>query len=154
MKEQLMKLPKAIQKQIMIKLVGGVLFLFLFIIILACFGDLYFCLPCLLLSGFLFVNGGRLFYNGANGNYICIGGICETIEKSGIRKRIRSISLTFEQNRIRIPIWQRMKTLSVGDTVIVYVSDKTPVYEQEEGYVICSYYALETKKESGQNGNR
>lgn len=149
MREQLAKLPKAIQKQVMVKLVGGVLFLFLFIVILVCFWDMYFCFPCLLLSGFLFVNGGRLFYNGVSGNYICIEGICKNIEKSGIRKRIRSISLTLEQNRLRIPVWQRMKTLSVGDTVIVYVSDKTPVYEQEDSYIICSYYALEIKKESG-----
>ncbi|BCZ37856.1 hypothetical protein GVanDAA622_25470 [Enterococcus faecium] len=47
---------------------------------------------------------------------------------------------------MKIPIRQRMKVLSIGDTVIIYLSDKTPVYEHEGSYMICSYYALGTKK--------
>lgn len=151
MREQFEKLPKAIQKQVIIRLAGGSVFLFLFFVILVCFRDLYFGLPCLILSVFLFVNGGWLFYNGVSGNYVCVEGICEEIEKFGIRKRIRSIRIALEQNSLKIPIRQRMKTLAVGDTVTVYVSDKMPVYEHEDGYMICSYYALEIKKECDRN---
>lgn len=146
MREQFDKLPKTIQNQIIIRFAGGVLFVFLFVVILICFRDMYFYLPCLVFSAFLFANGGFLFYNGIKGNYICIEGICENIETFGIKRKIRSISITLDENSIKIPIRQRMKRLSVGDTVIVYVSDKTPVYEYENGYMICSYYALETKK--------
>ena len=151
MKKQFEKLPKAIQKQVIIRFAGGAIFLFLFFVILACFRDLYSCLPCLIISVFLFVNGGGLFYNGVSGNYVCVAGVCEEIEKFGIRKRIRSIRIVFEQSKLKIPIRQRMKTLAVGDTVIVYVSDKTPVYEYEDGYMICSYYALEIEKECNRN---
>ena len=47
-----------------------------------------------------------------------------------------------------------MKTLSAGDTVLVYVSDRAPVYERGDGYLLCDYYALEVKKECGQNESR
>ena len=146
MREQFDKLPKTIQNQIIIRIAGGIVFFILFFIILIRFRDKYFYLPCLLFSGFLLVNGGVLFFNCASGNYICVEGVCESIEKFGIRRKIRSISITVDNSRVKIPIRQRMKALSIGDTVIVYVSDKTPVYEYENGYMICSYYALETKK--------
>ncbi len=147
MKTQFNKLPKIIQNQIIIRIAAGIVFFVLFFIILLCFRDKYFYLPCLLFSAFLLVNGGVLLFNCINGNYICIEGVCESVEKFGIRRRIRNISISVDNSRVKIPIRQRMKSLSVGDTVIVYVSDKTPVYEHENGYMICSYYALEIKKE-------
>lgn len=147
MRAQFNKLPKIIQNQIIIRIAAGIVFFVLFFIILICFLDKYFYLPCLLFSAFLLVNGGVLFYNCVSGNYISIEGVCESVEKFGIRRRIRSISIRVDNNKVKIPIRQRMKSLSVGDTVIAYVSDKTPVYEHDAGYMICSYYALEIKKE-------
>ena len=146
MKERFYELPVPLQKQIAIRLVGGAVFLLLFIIILLGFQDFYFSLPCLLLSGFLLINGIRLCYNSFAGNYMCIQGTCEKIETSGIRKRTKGIWVQLEENIVKIPIRQRMKTLSIGDTVIIYLSDKTPVYEHESGYMICSYYALGTEQ--------
>lgn len=147
MRAQFNKLPKIIQNQIIIRIAAGIVFFILFIIILICFRDKYFYLPSLLFSAFLLINGGALFYNCVSGNYICIEGVCESVEKFGIRRKIRSISIIVDNNKVKIPIRQRMKSLSVGDTVIAYVSEKTPVYEHDNGYMICSYYALEIKKE-------
>nr|WP_300563499.1 hypothetical protein [uncultured Acetatifactor sp.] len=48
---------------------------------------------------------------------------------------------------IEMPVRHRIRNLNKGDTVIVYLSEKTPVYEQENGYMVCSYYALEIGKE-------
>lgn len=146
MKEKFYGLPAPLQKQIAIRIAGGAVFLLLFVSILLGFRDFYFSLPCLLLSGFLLINGIRLCYNSFAGNYMCIQGICEKIETVGIRKRIRGIWVQLEGNAVKIPIRQRMKVLSIGDTVIIYLSDKTPVYEHEGSYMICSYYALGTKK--------
>ena len=132
MKERFYELPAPLQKQIAIRIVGGAVFLLLFVIILLGFRDFYFSLPCLLLSGFLLINGIRLCYNSFAGNYMCIQGTCEKIQLEG--------------NVVKIPIRQRMKVLSIGDTVIIYLSDKTPVYEHEGNYMICSYYALGIEK--------
>ena len=139
MKERFYELPAPLQKQIAIRIVGGAVFLLLFVIILLGFRDFYFSLPCLLLSGFLLINGIRLCYNSFAGN-------CEKIETVGLRKRTKGIWVQLEGNVVKIPIRQRMKVLSIGDTVIIYLSDKTPVYEHEGNYMICSYYALGIEK--------
>lgn len=154
MKEKFYSLPKPLQKQILIRSGAGMVFLLLLVIILICFHDLYFCLPCLLLSGFLLINGGCLLYSGSKGSYIRIQGTCEQIEAFGIRKRIRSIRIAFDGYTVKIPVRQRMKRLSTGDTVIVYLSEKTPVYEQDGEYMVCSYYALETEKGCNQVGSK
>ena len=154
MRKKFGELPVPLQKQIAVRLVGGAVFLFLFAVILLGFRDFYFSLPCLLLSGFLLINGIRLCYNSFAGDYMCIQGICEKIEMSGIRKRIKGIWVQLEGNVVKIPIRQRMKALSIGDTVIIYLSDKTPVYEQEGSYMICSYYALGTEKRGNSNGSK
>ena len=89
MKERFYELPAPLQKQIAIRIVGGAVFLLLFVIILLGFRDFYFSLPCLLLSGFLLINGIRLCYNSFAGNYMCIQGTCEKIETVGLRKRTK-----------------------------------------------------------------
>lgn len=154
MKEKLNTLPKPLQKQIVFQLGAGTMFLLLMTLIWILFADVYFTLPCLLLSGFLLVNGGRLFYIGSKGSYVCVCGVCERIDTFGIRKRIKSIDIAFDGYVVRIPILQRMKRLSLGDTVIVYLSEKAPVYEQDGTYMICSYYALEAKRRCNQNGSK
>ncbi len=154
MKEKLNALPKSLQKQVVFQLGAGIIFLLLTALIWILSEDVYFGLPCLLLSGFLLANGGRLFYIGSKGSYICIRGTCEQIDTFGIRKRIRSIDIAFDGYLVKIPIHQRMKRLSIGDTVIVYLSEKAPVYEQDGAYMVCYYYALETEKGCNQNGSK
>lgn len=154
MKEKLNMLPKSLQKQVLIRLAAGAVFLLLMIVIFIYSRDLYFALPCALLSGYLLINGSWLFYHGYHGEYVRIRGICEEIETVGLRKRIKSIRIAFDGYSVRIPVHQRIKRLAVGDTVIVYLSEKTPVYEQDGGYMICGYDALETEKGCNQNESR
>ena len=154
MRERFKQLPEALQKQVLTRFGIGVLFLLLFLIIVFCFRDLYLSLPCLLFAGFLIASGGCLFYNGLMGKYVRIQGICNQVETTGIRKRIRYIYITMEQSIVKLPVRQRMKNLAVGDTIIIYLSDREPVYEQDNGYLVCSYFALERRKEEReQHGN-
>ncbi len=151
MRERFCGLPEPLQKQAAVRIAGGMLFLFLFAAILIGFRDFYFSLPCLLFSGFLLISGLKLCYNSLAGDYMCVQGICEGIETTGIRKRIKGILVRLEGNKLRIPVRQGMKKLSVGDTVIIYLSDRTPVYEQDGDYMICSYYALGMEKRGNQD---
>ena len=151
MKKKFDGLPAPLQKQIAVRLAGGVVFLFLFAVILIGFRDFYFALPCLLFSGFLLISGLKLCYNSLTGDYMCVQGVCEGIETASVRKRIKAILVRLEGSTVKIPVRQGMKALSVGDTVIIYLSDRTPVYERDGGYMICSYYALDMKKRGNQN---
>lgn len=152
MKERFKQIPAVLQKQILLRFTVGVLFLILFAVILFYFRDYYLYLPCLVFAGFLIVNGGLLFYNSLIGNYICVQGVCEQIEVIGFRKRVKEIYVGLDQNTLRIVIKHRIKRIAVGDTIIVYLSDKTPVYEQHDGYMVCSYYAIEIKKGEQSDG--
>lgn len=148
MKERFKGHPVALQKQILYRLGLAAVFLLLFFIMWLEFTDEpYLYVPCLLIALFLSVDGGLLLFNTLKKKYLAIEGKCEYIEVTGIRKRVKSVTLIVGFNRLIIPIRQRMKRLAVGDTVIVYVSDKAPVYEYENGYVIDSYYAIEYRKE-------
>jgi len=73
--------------------------------------------------------------------------MCEQIETTGIRKRVKSICISIEKNMLRIPVRRRAKSIFRGDTVVLYLSDKIPVYEKDGEYMIYNYYALEIKKE-------
>lgn len=146
MRDKFRQLPEVLQRQILTRFVSGIIFLFFFIVIQICFADIYFSLPCLLFGGVIIVNGGWLLYNSLQGNYICVQGICEQVETTGIRKRVKSICVNIDKSMLHIPVKRRLRDVTHGDTVILYLSDKTPVYEKDNGYMICSYYALEIKK--------
>lgn len=152
MKERFKQIPEELQKQILLRFLVGVLFLILFVVILFCFWDYYLYLPCLFFAGYLIVNGAALFYNSIIGNYICVQGVCEQIDVTGIRKRVKNIYIGMERNTLCVTIKHRIKRVAVGDTIIVYLSEKTPVYEQHDGYMICSYYAIATKKGEQSDG--
>lgn len=93
----------------------------------------------------LIVNGIFLLYNSINGNYVSVAGVCENIEFTGIRKRVKRITLKLEENSLKISVRHKIKRLKIGDTVIVYLSVKAPVYPQDDGYVVFNYYAMEVR---------
>lgn len=146
MRDKFKQLPEVLQRQVLIRFVGGIVFLFLFIVIQICFAGIYFSLPCLLFGSVMIVNGGWLLYNSLQGNYLCVQGVCEQIEITSIRKRVKSICIRIDKNMLQVPVKRKAKGITQGDTVVLYLSDKTPVYEKDDGYMICSYYALEIKK--------
>jgi hypothetical protein len=43
-------------------------------------------------------------------------------------------------------IRHRIKRIAVGDTVVVYLAESTQVYDQDGGYLIGNYYALDIGK--------
>lgn len=143
MKEKWIKMPKALQRQVLFRSGASVLFWLLFIIILSCFRDIYLVLPCLLLACYLTGSSVWLFFQSVAGNYMHLQGECIRLETIGIRKRVRSIHLALEQGIVKIPVRQRIRRFSEGDTVSIYVAEKTPVYERDGLYIISSYYAME-----------
>ena len=149
MRERFKKMPQALQKQVVFQFGGGVLCWIVGIIILSSFRDIYLILPSLLLAGYLTGSSIWLFYQSVSGNYMHLQGECIRLESKGIRKRIWSIHLVLEQGVVKIPVRQRIRRLSEGDTVSIYVAEKTPVYERDGIYIINSYYAMEIK-----NGGR
>lgn len=147
MREKLQSLPAALRRQILLRLSVGSASLLLFFVILFLSWDIYFCIPCLVLSAFLIVNSGYLFYNYIKGFYVAVQGVCSEIETKGIFKRVKAIYIAADEKLLKIPIRQSIKKLRMGDTVTVYMSEKAPIYEDGNVFAICSYHALDIRKE-------
>ena len=149
MKDKFKQLPKALQKQIIMRFALAILFSVLFVIILLVHGDTYLYIPFLLFAGFLIANTTLFQYNSLNGNFVSVSGICTHIDATLFRNRIKSITLEYEGDKTKqltITVKERMKRVKIGDTVTVYLSDKTPVYTCDGEYWINSYYAIEIRK--------
>lgn len=147
MREKFKQIPSALQRQILFRLIAGFTSLLLFFVILMSFSDVYFSLPCLILAAFLIVNGSLLFYNCSKGRYIIVQGVCSDIETKGFRKKVKAFYMEFEEMVLKIPVRQRIRHLHTGNTVTVYLSSKTPVYEKDNILFICSYHAIDIQKE-------
>lgn len=145
MKEKFKALPEVLRLQILSRFAAGVGFLIMLIVILIFYRSVYLWLPSMFFMVLLIVNGLFLLYNSINGNFVSVAGVCEHIEVTGIRKRVKSITLRLEENSLKVSVRQRIRKMKLGDTVIVYLSVKTPVYPQDDGYVVFNYYAMEVR---------
>lgn len=149
MKERFKQLPEPLQQQVIRRFAVATVFVLLFFITLFDFWDVYLFLPCLFFAGFFIVNALRLLYTCIRGDYISVSGTCVQVETTAIRRRIKSLTLEYEEEKPRlltVSIRERMKRLSVGDTVTIYLSEKTPVCSRDGSYLIYGYYAVEIRK--------
>ena len=146
MKEKWIKMPKALQRQVLFRSGGGGLFLMILLFLMTGSRDLYLLLPCVLCMIWLAGSGFWLFLQAAGGNYMCLQGQCIRIDTSGLRKRVRAVHLALEQGTVKIPVRYRISKLSEGDTVSIYLAEKTPVFERDDTYIISSYYAMEIQR--------
>lgn len=144
---QFKDIPAALQKQIIIRFGLGMLALILFVIVSICYCNLYFSMPCFLLSAVMFAYGGMLFYNCIKQRYLILQGVCVDVLATRVRRRVKSVTLMIDEKNLKLPIQKRVQPIKEGDTVTVYLSEKTPVYEDGGGYIVYSCYALELRKE-------
>ena len=142
MKEQFLTIPKPLQKQVLLRLAGGVLGLILFILILIFYKDWRFWIPCVILSVMCLASAGTLFYRCVFGKYVVVEGVCTDIDKTLIRRRIKAIYIRNDSFLIKIVNAKRIKNLSIGDIVTVYVADNSAVYDVDGTKVICYYLAM------------
>ena len=142
MKEQFQALPKPLKKQILIRIAGAILGLFLFILVLIFYKDWRFWIPCVILSVMCLASAGTLFYRCVFGKYVVVEGVCTDIDKTLIRRRIKAIYIRNDNFSIKIVNAKRIKNLSIGDIVTVYVADNSAVYDVDGVKVICYYLAM------------
>ena len=142
MKNAFLQIPRPLQKQILLRLLGAVLGLFLLILFLIVYKDWRFWTPCVILTVMCLASAGTLFFRCVLGNYVVVEGICTDIDKSLIRKRVKAIYIRNDQFSIKIVNAKRIRNLSIGDTVTVYVADNSAVYDVDGVKVICYYLAM------------
>lgn len=103
-------------------------------------------IPSLILTLFMIVNSLHLLYNCNEGKYVVVKGRCVEVERTGVKRRIKSLQLKTEEGLLTIYIPYKLKVPAVEDIVIVYLPKKAPVYEVDGGYYIYRFYALEISR--------
>ena len=62
---------------------------------------------------------------------------------------MKSICMDTEMGRLKISVYRTIRNLVQGDVVSLYLAEKTPIYEQDGRYVVCSYFALTKEDRKG-----
>lgn len=142
-----MRLPGILKKHIFVHASIAIIAIFLFFITVILVSDLIFALPCMLFGIFMIVKGTILFYNCIVGNYLEIKGVCTDVEKTGFRKKIKSLTIKAEDKLLKLSVHYSLKNVSIGDNITVYISKKTQLYYKDGSYIAGDFYAVSVEKE-------
>lgn len=143
MLEQFRQIPAPLQKQIYLHLSGSVLGLVMMIMVLAFQGSWQLIIPSLIIAFVFLINGCVLFCRCTEGQYVVIQGVCTEIERTGFKKRIKAVYIRSGEYAIKVVYQlQRIKDLSAGDSLVLYLADNTPVYELDGYKVVCNALAI------------
>ena len=142
MAEQFKQIPSPLQKQILIRLAGSGLGIAMLLLILAYRGTWQLLIPGIAIFLAFTLSAWLLFRKCVHGAYVVIQGQCIEIERTGIRKKIKSVYIQSEDRCIRIVTqFQKIRKLSVGDKLIIYLAENTPVYDHDGCLVIFQIIA-------------
>ena len=146
MRDIFSKMPTTMTRQILLRSGITLLTFILFVTVTAIFNNIYLYMPCLILFAVMIVNTFSLVYNCVKGNYVILEGLCSDVEITKIKRKIKAIELKAQDRVFRFPINKRIGKINSGDTIIVYLSDKTLLYEKDGIFIVYEYYALEVKE--------
>ena len=142
MKEKYKQIPQPLRKQILLRCAGAGLALAMLLFVLVYSRDWRFFIPCVVAAVLCIASAALLFNRCVRGKYVVITGICTEIERTSIRKRIKALHLQTEEHHVRLVGVRGLRSLSVGETLSLFVADNTPVYSVEGSNVICNYITL------------
>lgn len=143
MKEIFNHIPGPLRKVILIRLAASAAAVLMLICVLLFQGEWQFAVPCIAVAIVFFVAGLQILADCSEKKYITIIGVCSEVERSGLRKRIKSICMKQGDLAVKLPHPEfYSKSLNAGDKLIVYVSSNAPVYEVDGYQVICSTLAI------------
>lgn len=143
MAEVFKKIPSALKKQILIRLAGSGLGVIMLILILSYRGNWQLIIPGIAIFLAFLGSAALLFIKCAGESYVVIRGECVEIEKTGLRKRIKSVYIQQDGRRVKIMNQvQRLRNLSVGDKLAVYMAENAPVYDHDGCYVVFNVIAV------------
>ena len=145
-KENFKKIPETLQKEILKRIGYTALVIVVSLVLILTTKDWILCVPCLFISLYLCITAITLYINSVKGKIICITGICVEIERSRLKRNGKSVSLDVEGRCVKLPFKRRIKGIQEGSTVSVYMNEKTKVYNNQFGFVMCDYYILEVEK--------
>lgn len=150
LKEQYEHFPAPLRQLLNLRLIGAAAGLFLTLVILLVFAELPLILPSLLLLFWSSADAWRLYRLFTHQEFLVLSGVCTRVDISPIRRRPKAIYTRpkaiytdIEGRPVKIPINMPLGSAAIGDTIKIYISRQSPVYESDGVSTIFRYYAIE-----------
>ena len=143
LKEQYEHFPAPLRQLLNLRLIGAAAGLFLTLVILLVFAELPLILPSLLLLFWSSADAWRLYRLFTHQEFLVLSGVCTRVDISPIRRRPKAIYTDIEGKPVKIPINMPLGSAAIGDTIKIYISRQSPVYESDGVSTIFRYYAIE-----------
>jgi len=145
MKNAFKQIPEPLQKQILLRLGGGIAMLIITMAFLYSTLDFFSVLDCTAIVLLCLISSISLFRRAIIGDYVVISGECQQVTLTAVRKRTKMITLKTDDGKtLQVMIKQRLKKVATGSRVILYVAANMPVYEKGDALLLHSYLAIRT----------
>lgn len=141
-KDKISKVPENLQRMCLIRSAIGAMFLVAFIAIVISSRDLAIIIPPLIVGLYLIADAIHIMYNCANGKYVAVEGVCCEIEYSKLGKKIKSIVIQHENDKVKIPCSAPRKKYIESENLIMYIPDSASVYDKDGYKVVSNYYLM------------
>ena len=112
-------------------------------------GNLYLSLSVLLFFAFYGFSALQLLYRAVTDQIVVIRGHCTGLEKTPMRRRIKTLYLWSDPHTVKIQIAGKLRNVDEGDIITVYTATGTPVYENEGCQQLSTYLAIDILKGRG-----
>ena len=142
-KRQYEHLPAPLRQLINLRLIGAAAGLFLTLVILLVFAEPPLMLPSLLLLFWSSADAWRLYRLFTHQEYLVLSGVCTKVDMSPIRRRPKAIYTDIEGRSVKISLNRPLGSVMIGDTIVIYLSRQSPIYESDGVSTIFRYYAVE-----------
>ena len=106
-------------------------------------------LSVLLFFAFYGFSALQLLYRAVTDQIVVIRGHCTGLEKTPMRRRIKTLYLWSDPHAVKIQIAGRLRNVDEGDIITVYTATGTPVYENEGYQQLSTYLAIDILKGRG-----
>ena len=143
--KKMAKVPGVLEEQIWIRFGLGVVMSVVGIVLLFSAGP-YIGLPWFLIAAYLIGSSTLLAINCISGKITTIVGVCRGVELAGLRRRPTAVVIIVDGSPVRIQLHQRRCAIREGDTVVVYTSDRAPVYRRDGCDRLYGYYTMEVRR--------
>lgn len=146
MKARFLSLPGALQTQILRRAAACTASLALFVLALMVYGDLRLCLSFVAFAAVFAAMTALLLRRCLSGQYIAVSGVCLSVERSGLRRRVKSLTVLAPPHTVKCLTRGKLSGIAVGDTVTLYIATSAPVYERGGCLLLDGCMAIEFTK--------
>jgi len=136
-------MPGALQKQLLIRLGLGAMFVIILIALLPTTGDALLWLPCVGAAVFFALSTFLLLRRVVLGEYIVVDGTCTEVGATALKRRVKSIVLQTDAGSLKVTLHGQRRKIITGASVRLYIAKNSLIYEQNGSQALYSYIALE-----------